>query len=338
MTSVRLEPSPDLDDFDQQDHFPDPGPFPDDLRDHSPGGLDVGLPRSQAGAQPQHLIVTLFGDYWLERPEHLPSAALVALAGEFGVSPTSARAALSRLARRGLLTPSKSGRNTYYGLTRRAERVLRAGQARIVSFARTPARPWDGTWVVVVFSVPERRRDVRHMLRNRLRWLGFATLYDGVWVSPRPVAAACVRALRELGVDQATVLESSALHPAPGGPGHPLAAWDLDELRAGYDGFVAEFAPVRERAHGGRVSAAEALVTRTAVMDAWRSFPALDPDLPPSMLPDRWPRDEARETFADVYDALGPLAELRFRQVLADVSPELAELATHTTTRTTVPA
>jgi phenylacetic acid degradation operon negative regulatory protein len=330
MTAVQLEPAPgDL------ALAVDPDDHTDDHTDEHADDvdLDVDLPRSQTGAQPQHLIVTLFGDYWLERPEHLPSAGLVALAGEFGVSPTSARAALSRLARRGLLAPSKAGRNTYYGLTHRAERVLRAGQQRIVRFGRTSAQPWDGRWVVVVFSVPEQRRDVRHALRTRLRWLGFATLYDGVWVSPRPVAAESVTALRELGVEQATVLESAALHPAPGGPGHPLAAWDLDELRAGYDDFVTEFAPVRARVRRGQVSAAEALVTRTAVMDAWRSFPALDPDLPSSMLPDRWPRDEAHEIFTHVYDALGPLAELRFRQVLADVSPELAELATHTTTR-----
>jgi phenylacetic acid degradation operon negative regulatory protein len=294
-----------------------------------PDGVD--LPRTQTGSQPQHLIVTLFGDYWLGRTEHLPSAGLVALAGEFGVTPTSARAALSRLARRGLLTSSKSGRNTFYGLTGRAECVLREGQARIMSFGRAPARPWDGTWVFVAFSVPEDRRDVRHALRTRLRWLGFASLYDGVWVSPRPVAAESAEVLRDLGVDQATVLQSSALHPAAGA-GHPLAAWDLAELREMYEHFVARFSPVRARVRGGLVGAAEALVTRTAIMDTWRTFPSLDPDLPPSMLPARWPRDEAREIFADVYDALGPLAEFRFRQVLGEISPDLAGLANHVTT------
>ena len=247
----------------------------------------VALPRAQTGPQPQHLIVTLFGDYWLERPEHLPSAGLVALAGEFGVSATSARAALSRLARRGLLTSSKTGRNTFYGLTRRAERVLRAGPvADHVVRPRRRAGRGTARWVVVVFSVPEERRDVRHALRTRLRWLGFASLYDGVWVSPRPVAAESAGVLRELGVEQATVLESSALHPAPGRPGHPLTAWDLDELRRIYESFVAEFAPVRARVRSGQVGAAEALVTRTAIMDTWRSFPALDPDLPPCMLPE----------------------------------------------------
>ena len=70
---------------------------------------EVNLPRVQIGANPQHLIVTVLGDYWRSREEHLPSAALVALANEFGITSTSARAALSRLARRGLLESSKQG-------------------------------------------------------------------------------------------------------------------------------------------------------------------------------------------------------------------------------------
>ncbi|HEY3240474.1 MAG TPA: hypothetical protein VGL92_12965, partial [Acidimicrobiia bacterium] len=52
---------------------------------------------------PRHLLLTLLGDYWFGRTEHLPSAALVRLLEEFGVSATAARTALSRLARRGLL-------------------------------------------------------------------------------------------------------------------------------------------------------------------------------------------------------------------------------------------
>lgn len=63
------------------------------------GERQVGLPRPQSGAKPRHLLVTLLGDYWSGRPEHLPSAALVALLGEFGISPAAARAALHRAGR-----------------------------------------------------------------------------------------------------------------------------------------------------------------------------------------------------------------------------------------------
>jgi DNA-binding transcriptional regulator PaaX len=50
-------------------------------------------------------------------------ATLVALTGEFGVSDASARAALSQLAHRRLLSVSRSGRNTLYSATPLAERM-----------------------------------------------------------------------------------------------------------------------------------------------------------------------------------------------------------------------
>src|SRR6266516_2862717 len=67
-----------------------------------------------AGAvqRPPRLLLTLLGDYWWRRTEPLPSAALVALLAEFGVSDSAARAALSRLTRNQLLVTSKSGRRT----------------------------------------------------------------------------------------------------------------------------------------------------------------------------------------------------------------------------------
>ena len=59
--------------------------------------------------RPPRLLLTLLGDYWWRRTEPLPSAALVALLAEFGVSDSAARAALSRLTRNQLLVTSKSG-------------------------------------------------------------------------------------------------------------------------------------------------------------------------------------------------------------------------------------
>jgi len=289
----------------------------------------VSLPRTQTGANPQHLLVTLLGDYWWGRREHLPSSGLVALAGEFGITSTSARAALSRLARRGLLESSKDGRRTFYGLTPRAGQVLDEGLHRIMAFGRAD-RPWDGSWVVVIFSVPEDQRDMRHVLRTKLRWLGFGPLYDGVWVSPRAGRDEVAEALCDLGVASATVLESRVVRAVGGGD--PLRAWDLDALQASYDEFVAEFGPLLDRVARGDVGGAEALVARTRVMDAWRGFPALDPELPEAVLPGGWPRREAQRIFARVYDVLGPLAEVRFQEILADHAPDLARRAHHLTT------
>ncbi|WP_199855078.1 hypothetical protein [Streptomyces dioscori] len=45
--------------------------------------------------------------------------------------------------------------------------------------------------------------------------------------------------------------------------------------------------------------------------------------------PEEEDRPRAQQVFVQIYDRLGPLAELHFRQILATVSPELAELASH---------
>jgi phenylacetic acid degradation operon negative regulatory protein len=278
----------------------------------------------QAGANPQHLLLTLLGDYWYGREAPLPSAGLVDLLEEFSVTGVSARAALSRLARRGLLALSKEGRRTYYALSPRAAEVLTEGIRHILSFGATET-PWWGRWTVAVFSIPEEQRDLRHVLRTRLRWLGLASLYDGVWISPHDRVEQVSVVLKELGVANATVFVGEIGPDNPPG-GDPLRAWDLAELRRLYDQLINDYAALRIRCRTGQVTAAEALVARTALMDTWRNFPNLDPDLPPELLPADWPRARARETFIELYDGLAELAESRVREILAEHGPELAPL------------
>lgn len=286
--------------------------------------MAIDLPRLQVGAQPQHVLTTLLGDYWHGRPEHVPSAALVLLLADFDVSTVGARAALSRLARRGVLESSRVGRNTYYGLTTQAAEVIRANARRIMTFGERQD-PWDGTWTIAAFSIPEDQRDVRHAVRSQLRWLGFAPLYDGMWITPRPVGRGAQHMFERLGVVSSTVL-TSATQPSPSDPRPPISAWDLTELQVRYEEFIARSGPLLDRVRLGEVVGAEALVARTEVMEAWRRFPALDPDLPLDLLPRQWPRTRARALFAQIYDGLAPAAVARVRTLLATVSPDLAPL------------
>lgn len=52
---------------------------------------------------------------------------------------------------------------------------------------------WDGKWRIVIFDILEHKRNLRNILRNRLRWLGFKELQKSVWVFPYDVS----RELRE---------------------------------------------------------------------------------------------------------------------------------------------
>ncbi|MFE1048578.1 PaaX family transcriptional regulator C-terminal domain-containing protein [Streptomyces olivaceus] len=289
--------------------------------------LKAELPRAQNGAEPQLLLTSLLGDFWYWRDEHIPATALVRLLADFDVTSDGARAAMRRLVARGLLDTSRSGRTTAYGIPARTSEVIVERAHRMLTFGTT-APEWDGRWTVVAFSVPEQARGLRTALRSRLRLLRFAALYDGVWVSPHDLGADAQALLRELGIETATVLRSAAV---PGGTrqGDPVSAFGLTALGTEYRAFTERYEPVLESLAAGLISPAEALRTRTELRVAWRRFPETDPDLPAELLPPDWDRPRAQQVFLEIYDRLGPLAELRFRQILGTVSPELAELASH---------
>ncbi|TWE30463.1 PaaX family transcriptional regulator [Prauserella muralis] len=276
--------------------------------------------------RPQEVLRSLLGDFWYWREECIPSAALVDLLAEFGITPAGARTAMRRQAARGLLIVERRGRTTAYGIPPRSVAVIVENIHRMLTFGAS-APEWDGMWTVVTFSVPEQDRGLRTALRARLRVLGFAALYDGVWVSPHDQAATASRMLNELGLLTATVLRSTEVRHDPRARGlHE--AFDLNPLARDYRDFADRYEPTLEQANAGRIGPADALRIRTVMGAEWRALVRSDPDLPAGLLPPDWERPRAQRLFVDIYDRLGPVAELRFRQLLARTDPELAELAT----------
>jgi phenylacetic acid degradation operon negative regulatory protein len=289
----------------------------------------IDLPRAQTGPEPQRLLTTVLGDYWYLRDEHIPSATLVRLLAEFDISEDGARAAIRRLTARGLLRLRRTGRTTAYAIPERTSEFVMRRIHRMLFFGGAN-EPWDGQWTTVAFSVPEGDREVRASLRAGLRALQFGVLYDGLWVTPHDRVSAACALLERLGVSTATVLR--VREPITGSRLVPLAsAFDLHELATRYREFAERYEPLLDRIRAGDVSPADALALRTALRSDWRDFPEIDPDLPAELLPEGWPRERARRCFIEIHDLLGPVAELRFRQIVGATDPNLAALASHFT-------
>jgi len=271
---------------------------------------------------PPSILLMLFGDYWMEPSEGLPSAALVTLLADFGVNDAAARAALSRMVKRDLLSSSRTGRNTSYSATPRTKSILRSASHRIVEFG-SGHESWSGEWSVVAFTIPEYSRSLRVAARNRLEWLGFAPLYDELWVCPHDRHEEAVRELSALGVEatplQATVAASSAPIRLP------QSAWDLEQLSAMYEHFLERTRAIHDVLDSTSVSPQEAIVSRTRLLEEWLDLSSRDPDLPDGLLPGDWPRTRARDTFFEAHRALGPLATARVRAVVGAIDADLAE-------------
>ncbi|MFB9238655.1 PaaX family transcriptional regulator C-terminal domain-containing protein [Plantactinospora siamensis] len=283
----------------------------------------VRLPRRQAGGSPQGLAVTLLADYTLRTRAWLPSAAIVALLTESGVTGGAARTAISRLARRGVIGSSRRGRSTFYRLTEPAAVALAVGGRSVVRFA-AQAESWDGTWTLIAFSVPTEGDAERRALRAQLRWLGYAPLYDGLWVSPHGQPERAAAALTGISRGAMTVFRARGVPLAGVADRDPLDAWDVAAIGEHYRSFVDQWTPLLPRIGSGAVSGTEALRARTEVMETYRRFVALDPRLPMRLMPAGWLREHAREVFATVYDGLAGPA---LRHVLATVARFTAEPA-----------
>lgn len=46
---------------------------------------------------------------------------------------------------------------------------------------------WDGRWRLVIFNVPETKRDIRDRIRRGLSKLGMGILQPSVWISPKDI-------------------------------------------------------------------------------------------------------------------------------------------------------
>ena len=138
-------------------------------------------------------MVTLLGTYVRPFGNVVWSGGLVVLLAEFGFSHGAARVALTRLVRRGLITRVRSGRLVHYRITPRCERLLLEGDGRIFSLG--DPRDGGGTWTLLWHQIPEDRRLERSRLARRLRFLGFGSVQDSVWVSPHDHFAEVVELL-----------------------------------------------------------------------------------------------------------------------------------------------
>jgi phenylacetic acid degradation operon negative regulatory protein len=257
------------------------------------------------------LLMTVLGEFVLPAGGAAWTSVLVdALAG-FGITEKSARQALARAAAEGWLVPERAGRRTRWALTPPARRLLSEGAARIYEFGRGE-HPWDGRWLVLLVSVPEVKRDLRHRLRTRLSWAGFGSPAPGVWISPHlGREGEALGVVKDLGLAAGAMSFSAAFGMIGGEDAMVSRAWDLTLVARRYEAFLAEFGDLRPAGGAGILHAQIRLVHE------WRRFPFLDPQLPPALLPANWRGPAAAGLFHRRHGEWQPPARQRWAELNA---------------------
>ena len=238
----------------------------------------------------------MLGEFVLPNGGAVWTSTVVDGLAQVGIEERNARQALARLGDDGIVRAAREGRRARWHLTERGAEILAGGTRRIYGFG-TRADDWDGSWVVVTCAIPETDRSKRVRLRTRLGFEGFGFLAPTIAVSPHlDSEAAAGRILAELGLaDQATtfVAVSGSMTPDER---IVAEAWDLADLAEAYAEFVADFGSAGTERADPRLPEPE-FGRIVLLVEAWRRFPSLDPELPSRLLPSDWPGVDARSVF-----------------------------------------
>lgn len=269
------------------------------------------------------MLFDLYGDYVELRGGEAWLGTLVRLGRELGVNEQAVRSAAARMVREGWLRARRAGRRVYYSLTERGRRLIAEGRERIF---RRPDETWDGCWYLLLLSIPEQQREVRDRMRKELAWLGFGSVGNGVYLTPRDPRGQ----LGELA-ERYRLAERLQLYRAESlWPDDPRAlvarAWNLEAADRGYAAFLERYGPLleqdRRRLEQGELDDAHCFATRFRLIHEFRRFPFLDPGLPRPLLPEGWRGLAAQELFHQYHALLTPGALRLYDRVNAEANAE----------------
>jgi len=270
-------------------------------------------------ARSQDLVFTLYGDYIRHGGGEAWTGSLIELLGLLGLSEQAVRSTLSRMSRKGWLKGRRVGNRSCYSLTPKSIELLEEGAQRIF---QPRSDLWDGRWYLLVYSIPEKERPLRHRLRKRLTWLGFGSLSNATWISPRDRRKEVEGVVNSLGIQGHVEIFSAEHFGFASDQELVERCWNLEDLNRAYAAFIAKYEPdfldyKRREAEGDGLEPSECFVRRFMLVHEYRSFPYVDPNLPSELLPEEWLGNKATQLFQEYHGLLTAKANAFVGRVLA---------------------
>ncbi|MGW4054828.1 PaaX family transcriptional regulator C-terminal domain-containing protein [Streptomyces sp. NPDC004779] len=249
---------------------------------------------------------------------------LYSVAEALGMTDQQVRLCLKRLVAEGRFTQDGRGRKAVLRATADATGAI----APDVEYVRHAYRqdqglaPWDGTWHLFAFAIPETARQARDTLRDTLLHLGAAPLQGGLYVSANAIGEIVEAHARRLGV-LASLTRFTSRDLRVGDETDParLAAllWPLQRVADRHEALAALAStrltrltrPTGPSGPSGahRPTDTERLTYAIELAAAFTTAMEPDPLLPPELLPRPWPGSRARALAAECWEALGAGAD-----------------------------
>ncbi|MFZ3578860.1 phenylacetic acid degradation operon negative regulatory protein PaaX [Virgibacillus sp. DJP39] len=268
------------------------------------------------------MIFTLYGDYISRYGNVIWIGSLIRLLKEFGHNEQSVRAAISRMSKQGWVQSEKKGNKSYYSLTNRGKARMDEASKRIYQLE---SPEWDGSWRMLIYTIPEDKRYLRDELRQELIWSGFGLLSNSCWITPNPLEEQTKDLIDKYDVSSYVSFFKSTYEGMNDHASLVEKCWDLDNINEKYSQFIEEYSKDyiidKHKIAKGEISEGSCFVKRSLLVHQYRKFLFIDPSLPQELLPEKWVGDSAASLFADYYQILAKPATRFFESVFEQGDP-----------------
>src|SRR5699024_8236347 len=154
------------------------------------------------------------------------------------------------------------------------------------------APDWDGTWRILVYTIPEKQRHLRDELRKELMWSGFGPLTNSCWITPNPLEKEVHRRIAKYDSQDYV----SFFQATYAGVDEQIkmidTCWNLAGINERFREFIEEYrmkyATDEKKLRNNDMSDSEAFVQSALLIHQYRKFLFIDPNLPKELLPEEW--------------------------------------------------
>jgi phenylacetic acid degradation operon negative regulatory protein len=265
------------------------------------------------------MIFTIYGDYIRNYGSKIWIGSLIRLLKEFGHNEQGVRVAVSRMVKQGWIQSEKQGNKSYYFLTDRG--VQRMDEAANRIYKMKP-NEWDGKWRILMYTIPEDKRQLRDDLRKELLWSGFGSFSSGCWISPNDLEKQINRLIEKYDIDEYVDFFISEYKGPKENQSLVEKSWHLEEIENKYEEFIEKYSKQfivhQSIISRGEMSDADCFVERTNLVHEYRKFLFIDPGLPKELLPSKWNGNHAALLFSQYYQVLAEPASRFFESVFQE--------------------
>ncbi|MCM2533648.1 phenylacetic acid degradation operon negative regulatory protein PaaX [Neobacillus pocheonensis] len=266
----------------------------------------------------QSMIFTIYGDYIRHYGNKIWIGSLIRLLKEFGHNEQAVRVAVSRMLKQGWIQSEKKEIKAFISLPL----VVPIEWKRRRRIFKLNPHEWDGKWRILMYTIPEEKRQIRDEFRKELHWSGFGSFSSGCWISPNNLEKEVellidkydIKAFVDFFLSEYKGLKESQSLVEKG--------WSLADIKEKYEQFISTYSQkyivnqsIMQR---GEMTDAECFVERTNIVHEYRKFLFIDPGLPKELLPSRWSGNHAALLFNQYYKMLAEPANRFFEEVFQE--------------------